>query len=368
MTRSNSRYLVAAAALATFLVTSPNIALSEDTINVGLTFPKSGPNADSVRRFLIGPAEWAAKLANAKGGVLGRQIKTISEDSRDPSSAVSALRKLVDVDGIVADLSSFTPMILPQLPVAEEKKIPIFGVSVSHPDFTKSPWGIRLALTGEKQAVKTADVATDLGVKTAVYICEDNDAGRFMQKVFETEFTKRGGKLLATESYKMEDNDMRGQLTKLKSYNADALYFMGTTGRPNALILKQMAEVRFQPKHVFGTFLMEDAEVRNLSPDLTEGVVWVAFDIDPAFAKDFKAEFGYEPDTNAGTAVGSMELLIAAIKRVGSTDGTKLRDAIFNYGPFKTPDGTFTFTGSGDPEAGLTVKTMKAGKIVPYTP
>jgi hypothetical protein len=41
---------------------------------------------------------------------------------------------------------------------------------------------------------------------------------------------------------------------------------------------------------------------------------------------------------------------------------------MFNYGPLQTPVGTFTFKGSGDPEVGLTVKTMKAGKIVPYTP
>jgi branched-chain amino acid transport system substrate-binding protein len=318
---------------------------------------------------MIVPAEVAARHANEKGGILGRQIKTISEDSRsDPATAVSALRKLIDVDNILADFSSFTALIFPQLPIAEENQVIVFGPGVAHPDFTKSAWAVRMALTGDRQAKKTAEIATALGVKTAVYLSEDNDSGRVMQRVFDAEFTKLGGRLLATETFKVEANDMRGQLTKLKSFNPDAFYFMGSTSRPIALILKQMVEVGFHPKRVFDTYLMETAEVQSLSPELTEGAIWVTLEMDSAFAQQFKAELGYEPDTASGDMYGSMQLLVEAIKRVGGTDRTKVRDAIFNFGEFKSPVGTFTFAGSGEPEVGLIVRTMKAGKIVEFKP
>ena len=369
MKRSGPHLFFIAFSLLTLILANPQIASAEETINIGVVLPKSGPTADYVKRYLIVPIELAAKDANAKGGVLGHKVKIISEDSRvDPATAVSALRKLIDVNHIFADISAFTSLILPQLPIAEEKHVIVFGPGVAHPDFTKSAWAVRLALTGEKQATKTAEIATELKLKTAVYLSEDNESGRQMQRVFTNEFTKRGGKVLATETFKVGDDNMRGQLTKLKSYNADAFYFMGSSGRPIALILKQMAEVGFHPKRTFASFLMENREVQSLSPELTEGVVYTTLPMDPGFAKHFKDELGYQPETNAGTGYGSVQLLLDAIRRAGSLDPVKVRDAIYNYGKFQSPVGTFTFTGSGEPEVGQIVKTMKAGKIVDFKP
>jgi len=344
-------------------------ALAQDTINVGVVMPKSGPNADSVRRYVIAPVEWAAKLANDKGGVLGKQIRVIEEDGRTPEMAVAALRKLIDVDKIAADISTYTYLVLPQLPVAEESKIVLVGPATSHPDFTKNPWAVRIALTGPPQAQRTAQLVHSVGDKTAVYFSENNEAGQSMQKAFTAELSKLGGEVLATDTYKIEASDVRGELVKFKSYNPDAFYFMGTTGRPNALILQQMAEVGFHPKHIFSTYLMEDAEVQRLDPKLTEGVIWVGLDIDPEFSKAFTAALGYPPDTMAGMSFGAMQLLIDGLARAGTaSDPVKLRDTIDNYGAFKTPVGTFTFAGSGDSSVAMAVKTMKAGKIVPYKP
>ena len=89
MKRSGPHLFFIAFSLLTLILANPQIASAEETINIGVVLPKSGPTADYVKRYLIVPIELAAKDANAKGGVLGHKVKIISEDFRvDPATAV----------------------------------------------------------------------------------------------------------------------------------------------------------------------------------------------------------------------------------------------------------------------------------------
>lgn len=358
----------AAVVLGGLLVATANPAFSQDPIKIGIVLPLSGQYGEYVKRYLIAPTELAAKEVNEKGGLLGRQVKILIEDSRyDPASAVSASRKLADIDGVLAVFTGFTPLTLPQLPIAEEKRFLIMAPSTEHPDLTKSPWAVRMTPTADKAGVRIAQLASQLGMKTAAVLSEENEAVRLTERAFRAEFEKAGGKVVGAETFKTQDTDMRGQLTKLRAARPDAVYLIMSAGRPMALVLKQISEVGLRPKHLFANHLIEDKEVKSIGGNMSEGVIYTTLNVAPSFSERFKAAFGYEADANAGKHYDATMLLFDAIRRAGTADdAAKVRDAIYKYGEFKGVLGTFKFQGSGEPGILPSVKIVKDGRYVNF--
>ena len=357
------RLVTAAAALFGVLGT----AVAQEPIRIGIVLPLSGANGEYVKQYMVAATEFAVKETNDKGGVLGRRVLLTSEDSRnDPAGAVSALRKLADVDKVLAVFTGFTPLTLPQLPVAEEKKILVMAPSTEHPDLTKSRWAVRMTPTADKTGIKAAQLAAGLGLKTAAVIAEDNEAIRVSERAFRAEFEKGGGKVVGSETFKATDTDVRGQLTKLRASRPDTLWIIASSGRPTALVIKQLSEVGFKPKQILANHLIEDKEVRAVGAATVEGVIYTTLRVDPAFARRFKAAYGYDPDANVGKHYDSTMLLFEAIRRSGSTDPEKVRDAIYNYGEYKGVLGSFRFSGSGEPGVLPSAKMIKGGQYVDY--
>jgi branched-chain amino acid transport system substrate-binding protein len=346
----------------------PGQGRSEEPISIGTILPMSGQYGDYVKRYMAAATEIATQEANDKGGVVGRKVKLTEEDSRlDGATAVSALNKLADVDKVLAVFTAFTPTTLPQLPVAEQKHVLVMAASTEHPDLTKSRWAVRMTPTADKAGVVIADLATKMAMKTAAVLSEDNEAVRITVRAFTAEYEKSGGKVVADETFKSQDTDMRGQLTKIRAARPDALYIMVTAGRPIALALKQISEVGLRPKQIYANHLIEDREVQSIGGAVAEGVIYTSLDMDPVFAARFKARFGYDPDSNAGKHYDATWLFFDAIKRVGSADDTaKIRDAIYNYGQYKGVVGNFEFSGSGEPKIFPILKVVKGGEYVKY--
>jgi branched-chain amino acid transport system substrate-binding protein len=355
------------AALAWLVVNSP-AASSQEPIKLGIVLPLSGQYGEYVKHYMVAPTDLAVKEVNDKGGLLGRQVTVVDEDSKqDPATAVSAMTKLADVDHVIAVFSAFTPLTLPLLPIAEEKHILVLAPSTEHPDLTKSPWAVRMTPTAEKSGIAIARVAIKLGMKTGAVISEDNEAVRVSVRSFISEFEKLGGKVLGDETFKIQGTDMRGQLTKLRATNADTLYIQVSAGRPEALILKQLTEVGYRPKQIFSSHLIEDKEVQAIGAEMAEGVIYTTLDIDPDFSARFNAAYGYKPDANAGKHYDVTNLLFAAIRKAGTADDTvKIRDAIYNYGDYKGVVGDFNFNGTGEPNVFPILKIVKGGNYIDY--
>ena len=364
-TKSNlAMSLVAAGALAI-----GGTALAQEPIRIGIAMPLGGQNGEYVKRSFVAPTELAVKEINAAGGILGRQVKVTIEDTRfDGAGAVAALTKLVNVDKIMAVFTAFTPLTLPQLPVAEEKKVIVVAASMEHPDLTKSRWAVRMTPTAEKGGPVIAGVAHKLGLKTAATLSEENEAIRISVRSFASNFEQLGGKMVGDETFKTQDTEMRGQLTKLRAARPDAIYVIASQGRVMALALKQIAESGLRPKQILSNHIIEDREIKAIGGDISQGVIYTTLDIEPAFAERFKAALGYEPDANAAKNYDATMLLFEAIKRAGVDDSTKVRDEIYKFGTYKGVVGDFKFEGSGEPVIFPILKIIKGDSYIKYTP
>src|SRR6202451_2858117 len=115
-----------AAALGAFQVASPFIiqARSETPIRIGMVDPLTGVYAAPAGNEVMG-ARLAIEQINAKGGIIGRQVELLVEDSaNDVGTGVQKARKLIErdqVNFIIGDVNSGIAIAMAQ--VTSEKSI-----------------------------------------------------------------------------------------------------------------------------------------------------------------------------------------------------------------------------------------------------
>ena len=65
---------------------------------------------------------------NEAGGINGRPLALVVEDSKgNPEGAVSAMRKVVQVDGVQVIMTIFTNVVSAQMPLAQQFKVPLIS-------------------------------------------------------------------------------------------------------------------------------------------------------------------------------------------------------------------------------------------------
>jgi branched-chain amino acid transport system substrate-binding protein len=119
--------LKSAAAAGVVQIASPFVvpAWSADNIKIGLDNPLTGTFAAVGKNELIG-CQLAVEQINAKGGILGRKVELLVEDSTsgDAGTAVQKARKLIErdkVDFLVGNINSALAQAIAN--VAFEKKV-----------------------------------------------------------------------------------------------------------------------------------------------------------------------------------------------------------------------------------------------------
>src|SRR5260221_4809067 len=123
----------AVAACAMFVVSAT--AQNKEPIKIGFSMAQTGPLGPNGKQALLGMKIWEEDT-NAKGGLLGRQVKLVYyDDQSNPSTVPGIYTKLLDVDKVDLVLGGYaTNMVAPAMPVIMQKKktfISLFALDVN---------------------------------------------------------------------------------------------------------------------------------------------------------------------------------------------------------------------------------------------
>src|SRR5262249_21931358 len=118
--------LIAALVLFSAPFTAPP-ANAADPIKVGWVGPLSPPGGYAEGALMKQAAELAAEEINAKGGVLGRPIQVVFQDTRgQPEEGTAAAERLISQEKVVAITGEFhSSVFLAEMEVAHNAGIPI---------------------------------------------------------------------------------------------------------------------------------------------------------------------------------------------------------------------------------------------------
>ena len=218
-------------------------AAAQSTIKIGVVQPLTGAFAAAGTDVTNG-AKIAADEINAKGGVIGRKLELIIEDTKsNPTEAASATEKLIVRDKVPvlmgASASTATLAVMPKL---MEYKVPMLVETSSSSKITTAgnPYVFRIAPPSEVEAEVFGKIVAKLGIKKADFLVVNNDWGRGTADEFSKVLKDHGIAVGLTERMDQGAQDMSAQLAKIKGSGADTL-FVTTAVEQLSLVLKQAA-------------------------------------------------------------------------------------------------------------------------------
>src|SRR5690242_7163705 len=209
--------LAAATALALALPGSP--ARAEEPLKIGFSMSLTGPLGGNGRAALLAMQMWAEDV-NARGGLLGRQVKLVYyDDQTSPANVPGLYTKLLDVDKVDLIVSSYgTNVIAPAIPIAMRRKMAFMTLFGTNPNAKfKYDRYFQIMPNGPEPAVGLTkgffDVAVTQSPKPATVALVGADA-EYPHAALEgarTNVKEAGLKIVYDKTYPMNTTDFRSE-------------------------------------------------------------------------------------------------------------------------------------------------------------
>jgi branched-chain amino acid transport system substrate-binding protein len=314
----------------------------------------------------------ATEQLNAAGGINGKKVRIIVEDDQSkPEEAATAVTKLINQDKVVALIGEVaSSRTLAAAPIAQSNKIPMITPSSTNPKVTQvGDYIFRVCFLDSFQGALAARfVGNTLKLKRAAILYDvKNDYSVGLRGFFTDELKKLGGEIVAEQSYSEGDSDFRAQLTQLKAAKPEIIYVPGYYTEAGT-IARQSRDLGMTVP-LLGGDGWESPKLFEIGGEALNGSYYsnhYSVD-DPSpliqrFVKEYQAKYGTVPDSLAALGYDAANILFEAIKRAGTTDGPKLRDAIAQTTNFAAVTGNITIGKDRDAVKSAVVLKLQDGK------
>jgi branched-chain amino acid transport system substrate-binding protein len=353
-------------------------------IKVGAIFAVTGPAAN-----LGAPeartAEMLVEKINQGGGINGRKIQLIVKDSAgSPEKAISLAKQLIDEDKVLAIIGPSTSGESMSIKnICQEAKTPL--VSCAAAETIVNPVASYVFKTPQKDsdaARMIYKVLKDRNItKVGVIASNDGfgDGGKSQLAKLAPDF---GVTVAISESYDKQATDLTDVITKLKGSDIQAVINWSIVPA-QALVAKNMKQIGFNvplfQSHGFGNIKYVEAGGEAANGTLFPcGRLLVAESLPNdhpqkallvAYKKDYESRYKEDVSTFGGHAYDAVLLLTEAMKKAGSLERDKVRDALENLKGVVGTAGVFNL--SPQDHNGLTIDafellTVKDGKFAVY--
>jgi ABC-type branched-subunit amino acid transport system substrate-binding protein len=382
-----SRRLIVALCLALLAPSSAIAAdqqgVSANEIVLGTHQDLSGPVTalgSSLRDGLI----LAVDEINSAGGIYGRKIRLIVEDSGfDPKKAILATQKMLESDHIFALIAPLgSAPVAASMALVLDAGVPLL-FSGTPADFTYKPYNkIKFGLAvpyGEQVRTQVKYAVEKLAKKRFGILYQDDETGQNVLRATEEQLKVYGMTLAARASYKRGDVDFSSQIARLKEADVDVV-ILGTIIRETAAAMIEARKQGWPVEMMVNQAGMNSAVVK-IGGESVEGLYAMAQFLsinaqeqNPALAdivRRYNEKFGKAPDDGMIYGYVAMMLFAEGAKKAGpNLTADSLAQGLEQVKDFKT-----AFVGSPvsfghDVHLGsrATILTqVRGGKFLPIT-
>jgi branched-chain amino acid transport system substrate-binding protein len=351
---------------------SSETAANSDVIKIGEYASLTGSEATFGQSSHKGSA-LAIDDLNAAGGVLGKKIQLLTEDDQSQAGQpATVVRKLISSDGVVAILGEVaSSRSLEAAPICQENKISMISPASTNPKVTEvGDYIFRVCFIDPFQGTVMANFARKtLKLQNAAVLVESSsDYSVGLAKFFKQRFIADGGKIVAEENYSHGDKDFSAQLTAIKAANPDGIFVPGYYTEVGLIALQARQLGITVP--LFGGDGWESSALVPIGGKALEGCYFSThFSPDSTapevrnFVKEFEAKYHETPDAMAALGYDSAMILADAMKRAGTTDGAKVRDALAATKDFPGVTGKITIDANRNASKPAVILEIKNGQF-----
>jgi len=357
--------------VAAFAILTTSPALAADTIKIGIIGAHTGDLA-SYGLPTLNAARLVADELNKKGGVLGKQVEIIPQDTQcKPELATNAATKLIS-DGVVAVIGGIcSGSTKAGLPIFTESKIITISPSATTPDLTTgaNPYFFRTIASDSDQGKLAADfIIKTMKAKKVAIIHDRADYGKGFADFTKKDLEANGVEIVLYEGITAGALDYAAVLNKVRQSKADVIVFGGYHPEASKLV-QQMKKRRLKIPFISDDGVKDEAFIRVAGPE-SEGVYATGpkdvSDI-PMNAQARAAHvktYSKTPGAFFDNAYAASVALLSAIEKAGSTDADKIVNAL-HTNLVATPLGKIKFAKNGEAEGvGFGVFQVQKGKYV----
>lgn len=322
-------------ALASALCAMAAPAAAQDPIKIGLIVDRIG-FAKAWSEPITQGAVYAAKELNAKGGVLGRKVELVIEDDQSkPDLSATAARKLEEAGAAFILSLTHTVAALQAQTVTVETKTPHLAPSLTVDTLTTQVQNPNFWQTGPLASTQIATLlsyARHSNYKRVALVSDNSAISQATAKAFKAEFDKNRIELAADEVLPSGAQSAEAQMQKVRAAKPDAI-FLATLLTPENLLVLRAYRQHAMKTPLIGNYNLAVPVYMSVAKGLLDGIVFVdAWDPAKPQVKQFIAgyakEMGVEPHNMMGYGYDGVMLAADAIRRAGSTDKEKVRQAM----------------------------------------
>jgi branched-chain amino acid transport system substrate-binding protein len=348
-------------ALATTVASAQNSnqGVSKSEVTLGSIQDLSGPIAGFGKQVRLGMMLRVDEI-NEQGGVNGRKIKLIVEDSSyDPKKAVLAAQKLVNQDKIFAMVGHIgTAQNMAAMPVQFEKNVinffPVTAAREMYEPYHRLKYSFA-ATYYDQMRTALPKLVKEKSAKKVCTLYQDDEFGLEVMRGAEAGLKTINMELAEKTSYKRGATDFSSQVARLKSSGCD-LVVLGTIIRETIGTIGESRKTGYNPTflgssatytdliHKLGGKAMDGLYATHTAqhPYLDESSQPIRF-----WANKYKTKFNEDPTVFSAYGYTIIDSFLAAARKAGpnlTTDSfVKAMDTMV-YPPdiFGSPESTFT--------------------------
>ena len=343
-----------------------------DSIRIGVQGAHSGDLA-SYGVPSLNAVKLVTEQANAKGGVLGKQVEVVAQDDQcKPEMATSAATKLIsDQVGVVVGPICSGPTTA-SLPLFQEAGLISVSPTATTPGLTetgKNPLFFRTVANDNAQAKLTSDfMLNKLKAKKIAYLHDNGDYGKGFADNNRALLEKGGAETVLFEAVTPDAVDFSAVVRKLRRAKPDIVVFGGYQPVASKLV-QQMRRDRLDTPFIGPDGVKDETFLKMTGKD-SEGV-YASYPKDTSSLEAYKhardahvKAYGSEPGFGYYNAYAAAQCLLDAIEKTGGTDTAKLKEAL-RTNAVDTPLGKIRFNDKGDAAGmALSIYQVKDGKFV----
>jgi branched-chain amino acid transport system substrate-binding protein len=338
--------------MVSIIIAAPTL-YAQDSIKIGVPLPLTGIMAETGQHFLTG-MQFAVFEANQKGGVLGKKIEIIAEDTKgEINTAGSVAEKLITKNEVFALVGGYGSTVDFGMLQSIKSYEPLFVHAGSstvklEETFGNLDWYFHIYIWDYHRQAAIAKFLASLKpqIKTVAMIYEDGLFGKTSYEYAQKYLKEYGLELVLAEPFKSGSADFSGILNKAKSVKPDILYWVAYTG-DNIQIARQCKTLMFNPKlKIYVGSGSVATDFGDSGDKLCVLDIWapkMKVDGLDSWIKNFN---GYKPNYNVvmASAQGytAMSVLLQSIEKAGKLNKKEVESKL-GESSFWTPFGNVKF-------------------------
>jgi branched-chain amino acid transport system substrate-binding protein len=347
------------------------------TITIGMSLPLTGPVADNSKSGSQGYQYWADEI-NAKGGLLGRQVKLkVLDDGFNQNTAIADYTKLIGqehVDLLLGTFSSFLNLSVAQ--VAERNKYVYIEPSGGADSiFARNFKYLFFAQPATTKNLPDRFVSLIQGLpaakrpKTVAFVTQDDPNTSEAAGLFKTQLAGLGVRSVYNSTYAPDTSNFDAIANSIKQANPE-LVIHGALADDGPSLIRSFQKVGFSPKMLFQTNSPADPSyASSIGASNTEGTFTALaysseapFPGNSAFVSGYTAKFKGAPTEDAANSYTAGQVLAAAVTAVGQIDQSAIADWLHSH-TVQTIVGPLSWSSSGQPKGSLLLAQWQSGKL-----